>query len=149
MRVSRIASPHRFIALLAILALLLAVTTSSAFASGPPERGTFDPTGDTIVCGDTTYTFTSGSVHYVVHEVNGSFTATLYPRNTTVTDGTQTYHVYGAAHFAGTFEEDRISVGQFSIVEPGGGVVDRVSLVMINTPQGQIALDLGTCEFPE
>jgi hypothetical protein len=81
----------RFLLVAAAMASVLLVGASSALANQPATHFTQDVTGDTLQCGDTTYTIVSGEIAIVMHEGqsasgNGNVTGTITPRNVVLQD---------------------------------------------------------------
>src|SRR5215204_2266111 len=75
----------------AAMASVLLLGVSSAGANQPAEHFTQDVTGDTLQCGDTTYTIVSGEIAIVMHEGqsasgNTNLTGTITPRNVVLQD---------------------------------------------------------------
>lgn len=117
--------------------------------------------GDVFVCEDNTYTVTDGTLKSVFHEGqsksgNTNFTGTLTPRHVVLEDAAgSVYRVSGAVWFGETTNSQQESAhGTFTahlnIVEPGGGVVDRVAQTGHFSSDGnEFFLDQGTCELPD
>jgi len=150
-------------AALAAGAALLAVAGAPAVA-GPAEHFVEDVTGDTIICDTATYTVTSGSIRFTLHEGtsesgNLNFTGTITPSRVVAEDeaGNQ-YSLRGAFWFGATINAQRESgqetfTGKLQIVAQGGGTVDSVNVTFhTNFVGDQITnvkgFDFGTCEEP-
>ena len=148
----------RFLLVAAAMASVLLVGASSALANQPAMHFTQDVTGDTLQCGDTTYTIVSGEVAVVMHEGqsasgNTNFTGTITPRNVVLQDQQgNLYSLRGAIWFGATFNANTggfqaTSTDKFQIVSQGGGTVDSVNAVEHVSPNGKAFLfDFGTCE---
>jgi hypothetical protein len=149
--------------LLSSVGLLLALTVP-ALANQPAEHVTEDVTGDTIQCGSTVYTITSGTISIVAHEGasasgNENFTVTITPRNVVAVDeaGNQ-YSVVGAIWFGGTINANTggqqfTDTDKLQIVSQGGGIVDSLNVTFHITAQPHNIVvkefDFGTCAEPE
>ena len=98
----------RFMLVAAAMASVLLLGVSSAGANQPAEHFTQDVTGDTLQCGDTTYTIVSGEIAIVMHEGqsasgNTNFTGTITPRNVVLQDQAgNLYSLAGAIWFGAT-----------------------------------------------
>jgi len=129
-----------------------------AAGNGPAVITEEDATGDVIVCADTTYTATSGSLRFIVHEGasasgNVNFTITVVPLDIVLTDGSGSFSVGGAVWF-GFALNAQSGAGQstltafLQIVEQGGGIVDSVQVLVHVSPNGDVtAFDFGSCAF--
>jgi hypothetical protein len=147
----------RFMLVAAAMASVLLLGVSSAGANQPAEHFTQDVTGDTLQCGDTTYTIVSGEVAIVMHEGqsasgNTNFTGTITPRNVVLQDQAgNLYSLAGAIWFGATFNANTggfqaTSTDKFQIVSQGGGTVDSVNAVEHVSPNGkEFLFDFGTC----
>jgi hypothetical protein len=147
----------RFLLVAAAMASVLLVGVSSAVANQPAMHFTQDVTGDTLQCGDTTYTIVSGEVAVVMHEGqsasgNTNFTGTITPRNVVLQDQDgNLYSLSGAIWFGATFNANTggfqaTSTDKFQIVSQGGGTVDSVNAVEHVSPNGkEFLFDFGTC----
>jgi hypothetical protein len=149
--------------LLSSVGLLLALAVP-ALANQPAEHVIEDVTGDTIQCGSTVYTITSGTVRIVAHEgasasSNTNFTVTITPQNVVAVDeaGNQ-YSIVGAVWFGGTVNantggEQFTATQKLQIVSQGGGIVDSVTVTFHVTAQPNNFVikefDFGTCAPPE
>ncbi len=150
---------RRIAALAALFALALAFSSSPALANGPAVHDSFSVVGAVFVCGDNTYTITSGTVSAVMHEgssasgnLNGTFTGTP-KRVVAVDEDGNEYSIVGAiwsgfslnaqtGGFQSTF------TGKLQIVSAGGGTADSVNVVFHMSPNGDInSFDFGTCAF--
>jgi hypothetical protein len=141
----------------AAMASVLLLGASSALANQPAMHFTQDVTGDTLQCGDTTYTIVSGEVAVVMHEGqsasgNTNFTGTITPRNVVLQDQDgNLYSLSGAIWFGATFNANTggfqaTSTDKFQIVSQGGGTVDSVNAVEHVSPNGkEFLFDFGTC----
>jgi hypothetical protein len=154
---------RRIFLLLSSVAVLLALA-APALANQPAEHFTEDVTGDTIQCGSTVYTITSGSVSIWVHEGasasgNLNFTVTIAPQDVVAVDeaGNQ-YSIVGAIWFGGTLNantggEQFTDTDKFQIVSSGGGTVDSLNVTFHVTAQPNNVVvkdfDFGTCAEPE
>ena len=148
----------RFLLVAAAMASVLLVGASSALANQPAMHFTQDVTGDTLQCGDTTYTIVSGEIAIVMHEGqsasgNANVTGTITPRNVVIQDQDgNIYSLRGAIWFGATFNANTggfqaTSTDKFQIVSQGGGTVDSVNAVEHVSPNGKAFLfDFGTCE---
>jgi hypothetical protein len=147
----------RFLLVAAAMASVLLVGASSALANQPATHFTQDVTGDTLQCGDTTYTIVSGEIAIVMHEGqsasgNGNVTGTITPRNVVLQDQDgNIYSFAGAIWFGATFNANTggfqaTSTDKFQIVSQGGGTVDSVNAVEHVSPNGkEFLFDFGTC----
>jgi hypothetical protein len=118
---------------------------------------TQDVTGDTLQCGDTTYTIVSAEIAIVMHEGqsasgNANVTGTITPRNVVLQDQDgNLYSLAGAIWFGATFNANTggfqaTSTDKFQIVSQGGGTVDSVNAVEHVSPNGkEFLFDFGTC----
>jgi hypothetical protein len=154
---------RRVLLLLSSVGLLLALA-APALANQPATHSTEDVTGDTIQCGTTTYTITSGSISIWTHEGasasgNLNFTVTIQPRNVVAVDeaGNQ-YSIVGAIWFGGTINASTggmqfTDTDKLQIISAGGGTVDSVNLTFHITAQPNNIVvkdfDFGTCAEPE
>jgi hypothetical protein len=154
---------RRLFLLLSGLGVLLALT-APALASQRAVHDTIDVTGDTIQCGSTVYTITSGTISFVMHEGtsasgNTNFTVTITPHDVVAVDETgNQYSVVGATWVGGTFNantggEQFTDTEKLQIVSQGGGTVDSVNVTFHITAQPNNLvvkeLDFGTCAPPE
>jgi hypothetical protein len=147
----------RFLLVAAAMASVLLVGASSALANQPAMHFTQDVTGDTLQCGDTTYTIVSGEIVTVMHEGqsasgNANVTGTITPRNVVIRDQNgNLYSLAGAIWFGATFNANTggfqaTSTDKFQIVSQGGGTVDSVNAVEHVSPNGkEFLFDFGTC----
>jgi hypothetical protein len=147
----------RFLLVAAAMASILLLGVSSAVANQPAVHFTQDVTGDTLQCGDTTYTIVSGEIVTVMHEGqsasgNGNVTGTITPRNVVLQDQNgNSYSLAGAIWFGATFNANTggfqaTSTDKFQIVSQGGGTVDSVNAVEHVSPNGkEFLFDFGTC----
>jgi hypothetical protein len=147
----------RFLLVAAAMASVLLVGASSALANQPAMHFTQDVTGDTLQCGDTTYTIVSGEIAIVMHEGqsasgNANVTGTITPRNVVIQDQDgNIYSLAGAIWFGATFNANTggfqaTSTDKFQIVSQGGGMVDSVNAVEHVSPNGkEFLFDFGTC----
>ena len=147
----------RFLLVAAAMASVLLVGASSALANQPAMHFTQDVTGDTLQCGDTTYTIVSGEIAIVMHEGqsasgNANVTGTITPRNVVIQDQDgNIYSLAGAIWFGATFNANTggfqaTSTDKFRIVSQGGGMVDSVNAVEHVSPTGkEFLFDFGTC----
>jgi hypothetical protein len=147
----------RFLLVAAAMASVLLVGASSALANQPAMHFTQDVTGDTLQCGDTTYTIVSGEIAIVMHEGqsasgNANVTGTITPRNVVIQDQDgNIYSLAGAIWFGATFNANTggfqaTSTDKFRIVSQGGGMVDSVNAVEHVSPNGkEFLFDFGTC----
>jgi hypothetical protein len=147
----------RFLLVAAAMASVLLVGASSALANQPAMHFTQDVTGDTLQCGDTTYTIVSGEIAIVMHEGqsasgNANVTGTITPRNVVLQDQDgNLYSLAGAIWFGATFNANTggfqaTSTDKFQIVSQGGGTVDSVNAVEHVSPNGkEFLFDFGTC----
>lgn len=147
----------RFLLVAAAMASVLLVGASSALANQPAMHFTQDVTGDTLQCGDTTYTIVSGEIAIVMHEGqsasgNANVTGTITPRNVVLQDQDgNLYSLAGAIWFGATFNANTggfqaTSTDKFQIVSQGGGTVDSVNAVEHVSPNGkEFFFDFGTC----
>jgi hypothetical protein len=147
----------RFLLVAAAMASVLLVGASSALANQPATHFTQDVTGDTLQCGDTTYTIVSGEIAIVMHEGqsasgNANVTGTITPRNVVIQDQDgNIYSLAGAIWFGATFNANTggfqaTSTDKFQIVSQGGGTVDSVNAVEHVSPNGkEFLFDFGTC----
>lgn len=144
---------------------MIGMTAGSALASQPAFHFVEDVTGDTIACESTTYTITSGSIKFTIHEGesksgNTNFTVTITPQKVVAQDEAGTDHnLRGAFWFGGTTNAQRGSeqftfTGKLQIVERGRGTVDSVNVTFhVNAVDGEVTnikeFDFGTCDEPE
>jgi hypothetical protein len=147
----------RFLLVAAAMASVLLVGASSALANQPAMHFTQDVTGDTLQCGDTTYTIVSGEIAIVMHEGqsasgNANVTGTITPRHVVLQDQDgNLYSLAGAIWFGATFNANTggfqaTSTDKFQIVSQGGGTVDSVNAVEHVSPNGkEFLFDFGTC----
>jgi hypothetical protein len=147
----------RFLLVAAAMASVLLVGASSALANQPAMHFTQDVTGDTLQCGDTTYTIVSGEIAIVMHEGqsasgNGNVTGTITPRHVVLQDQDgNIYSLAGAIWFGATFNANTggfqaTSTDKFQIISQGGGTVDSVNAVEHVSPNGkEFLFDFGTC----
>jgi hypothetical protein len=147
----------RFLLVAAAMASVLLVGASSALANQPATHFTQDVTGDTLQCGDTTYTIVSGEIAIVMHEGqsasgNANVTGTITPRNVVIQDQDgNIYSLAGAIWFGATFNANTggfqaTSTDKFQIISQGGGTVDSVNAVEHVSPNGkEFLFDFGTC----
>ena len=147
----------RFLLVAAAMASVLLVGASSALANQPAMHFTQDVTGDTLQCGDTTYTIVSGEIAIVMHEGqsasgNANVTGTITPRNVVLQDQDgNLYSLAGAIWFGASFNANTggfqaTSTDKFQIVSQGGGTVDSVNAVEHVSPNGkEFLFDFGTC----
>jgi len=147
----------RFLLVAAAMASVLLVGASSALANQPAMHFTQDVTGDTLQCGDTTYTIVSGEIAIVMHEGqsasgNANVTGTITPRNVVIQDQDgNIYSLRGAIWFGATFNANTggfqaTSTDKFQIVSRGGGTVDSVNGVEHISPNGnEFFFNFGTC----
>ena len=154
---------RRVFLLLSSVGLLLGLA-APALANQPATHSTEDVTGDTIQCGTTVYTITSGSISIWTHEGasasgNLNFTVTIAPHNVVAVDeaGNQ-YSIVGAIWFGGTLNANTggmqfTDTDKLQIVSAGGGTVDSVNLTFHITAQPNNIVvkdfDFGTCAEPE
>jgi hypothetical protein len=150
---------RRVAALAAVSALALALSASTVLANGPAVHDSFSVVGDVFVCGENTYTVTSGTVSAVVHEgssasdnLNGTFTGTPMGVVAVDEDGNE-YSIVGAVWSgfsvnAQTGGFQTTFTGKLQIVSAGGGTADSVNVVFHISPNGDInSFDFGTCAF--
>jgi hypothetical protein len=129
--------------------------------AAPAQHSVADVTGDTISCGSTTYTITSGSIRIVEHadesaSGNANFTVTLTPQHVVAEDADENvYSVQGAVWFGGAFNAQQgtevfTDTEKLQIVSLGSGRVDSVNLTFhVTTVNGTVKdFDFGTCEAP-
>jgi hypothetical protein len=147
----------RFMLVAAAMASVLLLGVSSAVGNQPAVHFTQDVTGDTLQCGDTTYTIVSGEIVTVMHEGqsasgNGNVTGTITPRNVVLQDQNgNIYSLAGAIWFGATFNANTggfqaTSTDKFQIVSQAGGTVDSVNAVEHVSPNGkEFLFDFGTC----
>jgi len=144
----------------AAIALVGLAGPAQASAMTFHEHDTFDPTGQVFTCNPTDLTITGGTVDEYfagVQQPDGvtHFTGTIVPHNVTLTDGTNTFTLSGAAWFGGTASSpDGIptvstETDHFVIHNPDGGVYAMVQVVMHLSPNGHsFVFDGGQCEAP-
>jgi hypothetical protein len=137
---------------------LAAPATASATAF--QERDSFDPTGQVFTCQPTDLTVTSGLVIESLEGVQDPrgvlhLTGTTRVQDVTLTDGTNTYALSGAASFASTLNPDSgelvdvTDTTHFVIRNPSGSVYAMVQIVVHFSPDGHsFTLDRGACETP-
>ena len=144
---------------------MLGLVGGPAWANQPAQHFVEDVTGDTIACESTTYTVTSGSIKFTIHEGqsesgNANFTGTITPQNVLAEDPAgNDYALRGAFWFGGTINsqqgsEQFWSTAKLQIVDPGVGVVDSVNATFfVQVVDGEVTnikdFDFGTCEEPE
>ena len=123
-----------------------------------------DVTGDTIECASTTYTVTSGSIKFTIHEGqsktgNTNFTGTITPQDVLAEDTTgNEVSVRGAFWFGGTTSTQRSTeqfweTGKLQLVDETG-TVDSVNVTFfVQVVDGEVTnikeFDFGTCAEPE
>jgi|SRR5215207_9258095 len=147
----------RFMLVAAAMASVLLLGVSSAGANQPAEHFTQDVTGDTLQCGDTTYTIVSGEIAIVMHEGqsasgNTNFTGTITPRNVVLQDQAgNLYSLAGAIWFGATStrtpaaSKRPLPTSSRSSAR-AGGTVDSVNAVEHVSPNGrEFLFDFGTC----
>jgi hypothetical protein len=151
------AAMKRFMLVTVAMASLLLFGVSSALANQPAMHFIQDVTGDTLQCGDTTYTIVSGEIATVIHEGqstsgNGNITGTITPRNVVLQDQDgNLYSLAGAIWFGATSNANTggfqaTSTDKFQIISQGGGTVDSVNAVEHVSPNGkEFFFDFGTC----
>lgn len=124
----------RFMLVAVAMASLLLFGVSAVVAA-PAVHLTQELTGDTLQCGDTTYTVVSGEVAIVMHEGttalgNTNFTGTITPRHVVLQDQAgNLYSVAGATWFGETSNANTggfqaTSTDKLQIVSQGRGTVD-------------------------
>jgi hypothetical protein len=139
-------------------AVAAAVSVGGALAAivsfaGPAKAGM------QLVCTNTTYTLTGGSVKAVFNETtsaNGSVHVTgtdTASHITAVDPAGNTYRVVGADWFGGTFPAGQggtfTDTNEFQVIAANGGVVDSVRVIEHLSPNGKsISFDFGTCAPP-
>jgi len=143
---------------------MLSTAGAPAWAAQPAQHFVEDVTGDTIACGSTTYTVTSGSIKLTMHEGqsksgNVNVTGTITPQNVVAEDTAgNDYTLRGAFWFGGTISQQGTeqfwSTAKLQIVDQGGGTVDSVNTTFfIQVVDGEVTnikdFDFGTCEAPE
>jgi uncharacterized membrane protein YoaK (UPF0700 family) len=147
--------------LAAVSALMLALSASPALANSPAVHSSFDATESVFVCGDNSYTVTSGTVSVVMHlgssasgNLNGTFTGTP-KRVVAVDEDGNVYSIVGAIWSGFTVNAQTggfqtTFTGKLQIVSQGGGTADSVNVVFHISPNGDInSFDFGTCLPPE
>jgi len=144
--------------------IVLGVAAAPVSASQPAFHFVEDVTGDTIVCESTTYTITSGSIKFTVHEGqsargNANFTGTVTPEDVVAesADGNDV-SVAGAFWFGGTTNARRgseqfWSTGKLQLVDQAAGSVDSVNVTFfVQVVDGEVTnikdFDFGTCAEP-
>ena len=150
---------RRIAALAALFALALALSFSPVLANGPAVHDSFSVVGTVFVCGDNTYTVTSGTVSAVMHEgssasgnLNGTFTGTPTRVVAVDQDGNE-YSIVGAVWSGFSFTAQTggfqtTFTGKLQIVSKGGGTADSVNVVFHISPNGDFnSFDFGTCAF--
>jgi hypothetical protein len=149
---------RRFALVAMMAASIVLFGAGSAVAAQPAVHLTQDVTGDTLQCGDTTYTIVSGELAIVIHEGasasgNTNFTTTITPRNVVLQDQQgNRYSLRGAIWFGATSNASTggfqaTSTDKFQIVSQGGGTVDSVNAVEHVSPNGkEFFFDFGTCQ---
>ncbi len=145
------------------LAVGVAMTMMSAApaVAGPAVHMVEDVTGDVIVCESTTYTITSGTIKFTLHEGtsasgNENFTGTITPQKVVATDGEgNVYSLRGAFWFGAAVNAQQETVvstntAKLQVVSQGTGSVDSVNLTAHFTlVNGNVKeFDFGTCEQP-
>jgi hypothetical protein len=161
---STVRGPMRMLAACAMSVGLLILGASPAPAD-PAEHEVFDPTTppenviDCTAGGGSLYTVTSGVVNvtFQVNEsANGNFevTGTETPKGVTAVDEDgAVYPIRGAVWFGGTINPETSNgqetfTGFLNILSEGGGVADRVAILVHFSPNGTFNFaDFGTCAF--
>ncbi|SRR6266508_2492726 len=143
---------------------MLGVAVAPVSASQPAIHFVEDVAGDTIVCESTTYTITSGSIKFTIHEGqsqtgNTNFTGTITPQDVVAEDSAgNEVDVSGAFWFGGTSNARRgaeqfWSTGKLQLVDQGAGSVDSVNVTFfVQVVDGEVTnikdFDFGTCAEP-
>lgn len=133
--------PRRLATLAAAAMFSLALSASPALAS-PVTVVPHPAAGESITCGDRTYTFTSGE--YLVVARDPSIAAHLTLSHVWATDGDSTFRVVGAETY--TDPAGRLT-SKIMFVGSGGGIADSINIVLRTNPHGGFFLDFGTCGF--
>jgi hypothetical protein len=144
---------------------LMGVAVAPVSASQPAIHFEEDAAGDTIVCESNTYTITSGSIMFTIHEGQGqtgntNFTGTITPQDVVAEDSAgNEVDVSGAFWFGGTSNTRRgteqfWSTGKLQLVDQGAGSVDSVNVTFfIQVVDGEVTnikdFDFGTCAEPD
>ncbi len=144
--------------------MVLGVAAAPVSASQPAFHSVEDVTGDTIECASTTYTVTSGSILFTIHEGqsktgNTNFTGTITPQDVVAEDTAgNEVSVRGAFWFGGTTTTQRgseqfWSTGKLQLVDETG-LVDNVNVTFfVQVVDGEVTnikeFDFGTCAPPE
>jgi len=147
----------RIVPILATMTGVLLFGAPPAMAE-PAVHAIQDVTGDTLQCGDTTYTIVSGEISIVTHAEtsasgNTNFTITITPRTVKLQDQAgNAYTLRGAIWFgttsnAATGGSQATSTDKFQIVSQGAGTVDSINSIAHVSPNGkEFAFSFGTCE---
>ena len=144
--------------------VVLGLSAAPVSANQPAIHFEEDPAGDTFVCESTSYTVTSGSIKFTIHEGesksgNTNFTVTLTPQNVVAEDPAgNVYKIAGAFWVGGTTNaqsgsEQFTLTDKFQIVERGVGSVGSVNVTFhVNAVDGEVTnikdFDFGTCTSP-
>lgn len=134
---------RRIATLVAMSALALALSASPALAS-PVTVFSFPAAGESIDCGDHTYTFTSGD--FLVVARDPSLAAHLTARHVWATDGDETFRVVGAETYSDP--AGRLTA-KIMFVRSGGGIADSINIVLRDDKDGNmlVGFSRGTCGF--
>jgi hypothetical protein len=132
-----------------------------AASAAPAIHSQDDITGDVLDCGPTSYTVTSGSIKFVLHEGgsasgNTNFTGTVTLQHVVAEDAAgNVYNIRGAEWFGGTENAQQGTfqstfTGKLQVVAQGSGTVDNVNVTQhITVVNGNIKeFDFGTCVAP-
>jgi hypothetical protein len=139
--------------------VLAAVVSFAGPASAAAQHSSFPVAGAQIVCTNTTYTATGGSIDSVMNmttSANGSMhvTGTDTASHITAVDPSgNTFRVVGADWFGGTFPIGQggtfTDTNEFQIIAANGGVVDSVRVIEHVSPNGKtMSFNFGTCAPP-
>jgi hypothetical protein len=138
---------------------LAAIVSFAGPANAAAQHSSFPVAGMQLVCTNTTYTLTGGSVKAVFNETtsaNGSVHVTgtdTASHITAVDPAGNTYRVVGADWFGGTFPAGQggtfTDTNEFQVIAANGGMVDSVRVIEHLSPNGKsISFDFGTCAPP-
>jgi hypothetical protein len=135
--------PRRLATLAGTGILALALSASPALAS-PVTVFPFPAAGESVVCGDHTYTFTAGDFLVVARDT--STAAHLTARHVWATDDDQLFRVVGAETY--NDPAGRLT-SKLMFISPGGGIADSVNIVARYDKDGNlfVGVDQGTCGF--
>jgi len=144
---------------------LLGVAAGPVSASQPAFHSVEDVTGEVFTCTSTSYTITSGSIRFTIHEGqsktgNLNFTGTITPVDVVAEDPAgNEVAIRGADWFGGTANASRETeqfwnTEKFQIIDQGGGTIDSVNVTFFiqfvnGVPTNVKDFDFGTCAVPE